>query len=229
MAGSGERLSPLPVERWSAQAHDILPRFLRRPERYLPQGPGTRPMPNAMGMLAHHPVLGGAWLGFTDLLASDQATLPGYLRELAIIRVAWRCRCSYEWEQHIRMAASVGIGAEELQDIAVGPTSPRWSGEARAVLQAADDLVDDGVVGDATWAALRPHFDDRQLLEIVFLIAGYQCFAAVADSVGLAIDAAVLAEPVVAPTLPATRREQMRSERPAGVPAAPQGFEEDSI
>lgn len=194
-------LAPLPVERWSDRARQELPRFLRHPERYLGDGPDVRPMPNAMGLLAHHPAVAATWLSFTDLLAGPQAVLDPRLRELAILRVAWRSRCSYEWEQHVRMAASVGLDATALAAVAEGPEAPSWTAVDRAVVRAVDDTVDTGRVAPPTFAALHEALGDQQVLELLFVIGAYLCFAVVANSTGLQIDAAVLADPVDAPSL----------------------------
>ena len=67
------RLPPLPVEEWSDEALEILPGHLRRPQLYLPMGPGKLPMPKAMGIYAHNPRLASAWImGLHAGLSTEQ-------------------------------------------------------------------------------------------------------------------------------------------------------------
>jgi 4-carboxymuconolactone decarboxylase len=191
-------LAPLPVEEWSEVARTVLPRYLRRPELYLA---GGAPMPQALGLLAHHVELGAAWLAFTDLLAGSAATLDAGLRELAILRVAWRTGSDYEWTQHVRIGRHAGLTTEQLHAVPDGPASSGWTPRERLVLEAVDQVVDRSGVDPTTWAALAGHLDAAPLLELSFVIGAYLCFATVTNSVGLAADPPT--EPVDAPHLPA--------------------------
>jgi len=190
-------LIPLPFEQWSESARTVLPRYLRRPEMYLS---GANPMPGALGLLAHHVDLGAAWLTFTELLAGQQATLDVRLRELAILRVAWRTSSNYEWLQHARISRHVGVTSEELYAIPEGPRAALWNPVDRRVLEAVDQVVDDQRIDTRTFAALAEDLDAPQLLELLFVIGGYLCFATVTNSVGLEADPPT--EPVDAPQLP---------------------------
>lgn len=194
---AGPALAPLAVERWGARARVELPRHLRRPELYLS---GEHPMPGALGLLAHHPALGAGWLAFTDLLSGTEATLDPRLRELAILRVAWRARSAYEWLQHARIARHAGVTAAEVHAVPDGPDAAAWGPLERAVLQAADDVADRHGVDPATSVVLAAHLDEAQRLELTFVIGAYLCFAVVATSAGLPAD--LPTEPVDAPALP---------------------------
>ncbi len=178
-------LPPLPYEQWDQAAKDRLPGFLRRPERY---GPGRAPMPRVLGLFAHHVDLGAAWMGFTETLAGPEATLDPRLRELAILRVAWRTRCAYEWLQHARIGRAAGLDDQELAGVARSPDAGAWTPVERAVLEAVDQVVARAAVDGPTWAALAADLEEAQLLELLFVIGGYLCFSAVVNSVGLAAD-----------------------------------------
>jgi len=190
-------LAPLPVERWSESARTVLPRYLRRPERYLS---GDHPMPQALGLFAHHVEIGAAWMGFANLLAGPSSTVEPKLRELAILRVAWRTGSDYEWTQHIRIARDAGVTTEQLHAIPGGPGSGHWTALERSVLEAVDQIVDGWRVEGPTWAALAGELDEPQLLELLFVIGSYLCFATVANSVRLTPDAST--EVIDAPRLP---------------------------
>ena len=71
----------------------------------------------------------------------------------------------------------------------IGGVTDLWSIDTEhALLAAADEVVDTSVVGDETWRALAASFGPDQLLEILFVIGGYLCMAAVLNTVGLQAD-----------------------------------------
>ena len=53
------------------------------------------------------------------------------------------------------------------------------------MLTAVDEIIDDHVVGDATWSALASHFEPAEIFELLFLVGGYLCLAGVLNSIGL--------------------------------------------
>lgn len=193
-------LPPLPVDQWSDEARAVLPGYLRRPELYLSGKPDAQPMPQALGLFAHHVGLGAAWMSFTEFLAGQQSTLDPALRELAILRVAWKTGSRYEWKQHTRIGRATGLTTGQLYALADGPTAAVWTPVERSILEAVDQIVDDSQVADATWQALAAFLEPPQLLELTFVIGGYLCFAVVANSVRLEPDPPT--EQVDAPELP---------------------------
>jgi 4-carboxymuconolactone decarboxylase len=194
-----QRIIPLPIEQWNDAAKAVLPDYLGRPELY--SGPDARPMPNALGLLAHNAALGQGWLEFNGVMAKS-ATIDVRLRELIILRVAWVTRSAYEWSQHIRIGHRAGLTVDQLHAIPQGPAAELWSPVERAVLAAADQLIDRQVVDDETWAALAEHFDSSQLLEVLFTAGAYLCFAAVCNAAALTPDPPT--EKIDAPELPST-------------------------
>jgi 4-carboxymuconolactone decarboxylase len=191
------RLSPLPIEQWDDAARAVLPTYLRRPELYL-SGPDALPMPQALGLLAHHVPLGEAWLAFNQVLV-QAATLDAQIRELIILRVAWRTRATYEWAQHTRIGLQAGLTVEQLHAVPEGAGAEVWSPVERALLAATDQMVDRHRVDDATWNELGDHFDDTQLLELLFVAGAYICFAVITTSARMKPDPPT--EPVDAPVL----------------------------
>jgi len=102
------RLGPLPEEQWDDRTRAALAALLP-PERRNPRGAG-----NALATLARHPDLAEAFLPFNTRLLL-RSTLPPRLRELAILRVARRSGCAYEWAHHIRIAAKTGLSEAEIE------------------------------------------------------------------------------------------------------------------
>ena len=179
------RLVPLPFAEWDDHTREVLLSHLRRPELYLSGAPDAPPMPVVLELFAHHLPLSETWLPFTDMLASDQSTLDPRLRELLIVRVAWRTQSGYEWGQHARMARDEGLTDEQLRAVTEGPAATVWTPLERALLTAVDEIIDGFGVSDTTWDTLGSSFEPAQLFELLFVIGGYLCLAGVLNSIGL--------------------------------------------
>jgi alkylhydroperoxidase family enzyme len=182
------RLTPIPFAQWDDETRTTLLSHLRRPERYLSGAPDAPPIPVVLELFAHHLPLSETFLSFTDVMAGDQSRLEPRIRELAILRVAWRTGSGYEWNQHRRMGGDEGLTDAQLGAVPNGPTSSVWTPTERAVLTAADEMIDQFAVSDETWAALASSFEAAPLFELVFVIGGYLCLAAVLSSIGLRSD-----------------------------------------
>jgi 4-carboxymuconolactone decarboxylase len=189
MTSQGElRLPVVPVAEWGDETRTVLLQHLRRPEIYLSGGPDAPPMPVVLEMFAQHVPLGDSWMNFTDMLAGSDSRLAPSERELLILRVAWLTRSGYEWVQHARMGVDAGLTSEQVHAIPHWQASPLWSPKERALLGAVDEVLAHAAVGEETWKELGTTFDPAQLLEILFVIGGYQCLAAVLNTVGLQSD-----------------------------------------
>jgi alkylhydroperoxidase family enzyme len=182
---SQPRLAPVPFAEWDDDMRATLLSHLRRPERYLSGAPDAPPMPVVLELFANHLPLSETFLTFTDMMAGDQSKLEPRIRELAILRVAWRTRSGYEWSQHRRMGADEGLSEAQLDALPDEPSSALWSPAERAVLTAADEMIDSFAVSDETWAALTSSFEAAPLFELLFVIGGYLCLATVLNSIGL--------------------------------------------
>jgi 4-carboxymuconolactone decarboxylase len=179
------RLAPVPFAEWDDHTRDVLLPHLRRPELYLSGAPDAPPMPVVMELFAHHLPLSETWLAFSNVLASDQSTLDPRLRELLIVRVAWRTQSGYEWGQHARMGRDAGLTDAQLRAVAEGPAAAVWTPLERALVTAVDEIVDGFGVGDETWNTLSSSLEPAQLFELLFVIGGYLCMAGVLNSIGL--------------------------------------------
>jgi alkylhydroperoxidase family enzyme len=184
-APEAPRLAPVPFAEWDEQTRTTLLQFLRRPEIYLSGAPDAPLMPIVLEMFAHHLPLSASWLPFTQMLAGPDAKLSARHRELLILRVAWRTRSGYEWAQHSRMGADAGVTASQIDAMTEGPAAAVWTPLERTLLTAVDEVIDDHVVGDTTWAALASEFDPAEMFELLFLVGGYLCLAGVLNSIGL--------------------------------------------
>jgi alkylhydroperoxidase family enzyme len=156
-------------------------------ERFLSEGPDAPRMPNVLATLLHHPRLSGAWLAYNSVLLNTPSIDPR-LRELLILRVAWRTRSPYEWLQHVRLGKQLGVTAEQVDAIAGRSSAAPWMPLEADLLAATDQLIDNYVIDDATWARLAEHLDKRQLMEVVFVVGSYTCLAMAFNSLRLQLD-----------------------------------------
>jgi AhpD family alkylhydroperoxidase len=143
-------------------------------------------VPNVLGTLLHHPALAGPFLAYNQVLLSTPALDPRH-RELMVLRVAWRARSRYELVQHARIAQKLGITDDEVAAIA-GGAPVEWAPLERALLDATDQLVDGYRVDDGTWKRLAGQLDERQLVELVFVVGTYVGLAMAFNSFGLQVD-----------------------------------------
>ena len=178
------RIQPLPFDEWDLDAISVV-----APGRQL--GPS-----NVLGLFANHPALAKAFLRYNAYLLGRDSTIPPHIRELAILRVAWRRRCRYEWAQHVRIARRAGVTDAEIAMVRAGADARAGAGDGDApgheitalIITAADELDANSGLSDATYQALADKFDDRQLMDLVFTIGTYGLLAMAFNAFGLDLD-----------------------------------------
>jgi len=116
-----------------------------------------------------------------------ESSVERRLLEVAIITVGARWRAEFEWWAHSRMALQHGVGAETVDAIARRETPTAMPDDERIVHAIACQLVDDGHVDEATYAAARGLLGDRGIVELVTLCGYYTlvCFTLNAFEVAL--------------------------------------------
>ncbi len=201
MSGGGPRIPPLAASEWSDDAVAALRAGFgdQAAERLLSTAPSAPPMPNVLATLMRHPALTGPFLAYNNELLLAPSLEPRQ-RELMILRVAWRTRAHYEWVQHVRLATRVGITTEEVEAIARGADAGTWSPLEADLLAATDQLLDRYGIDDTTWHRLEQHLDERQLIEVAFVVGTYTCLAMAFNSLRLELDPEL--DAVAAPPLP---------------------------
>jgi alkylhydroperoxidase family enzyme len=132
------------------------------------------------------PDLFRGWLRFGAALLSG--SLPPRLRELVILRTAYRFDGRYEWAQHVEMGEAQGVTPSEMIALGGDLGAAEWSELELASLRAVDDTADGGAVTDATWEALAAHLDDRGLIELLMLIAHYMMLTTVLRSLRMELE-----------------------------------------
>jgi 4-carboxymuconolactone decarboxylase len=136
--------------------------------------------------LANHPELGTRFLNFSVRLLRA-STISGRLRELLVLRVAWRLQCEYEWGHHVRIAQEEGVTPAEIERVKAADYAG-FPVLERAALSAADQLAGHAQIDDATWAALTADLDSKQVLDLLFTIGSYTMLGWVLNATGLRIE-----------------------------------------
>jgi AhpD family alkylhydroperoxidase len=180
---SAARITPVPRAEWSAELTTFIAGF-RSAVRGGRPDEGRQSGANLLGTLARYPALAKAFLAFNGHLLYG-STLSPRQRELLILRVASLRRCDYEWAQHVILAETAGLHPEEIARVAKGPDAPGWTVIERSLVKAADELLADGSVSGHTWSVLASHFDDRQLMDVVFTVGTYELLAMALRSLGV--------------------------------------------
>jgi len=192
------RIAPLAASEWDDDARAAMRDAYSEAGLARFTGPDAPPVPNVLGALLHHPALAGPFLTYNNVLL-QKPTLEPRLRELMILRVAARAGCEYEWAQHVRMAARVGITPEEVEAVR-SPKHDAWTGIEADALAATDQCIDGYCIDDETWARLARVLDERQLIELCFVVGTYAALAMIFNSLGIELDADL--KPVASPSHP---------------------------
>ena len=119
---------------------------------------------------------------------SRRNALPPREREILILRVGWLCKSGYEFTQHTRIGLNAGLSEAEIAAIKAGAGANSWSAADAALIRAADELVKDHFVSDATWKALGEHFDDKQRMDAVFTVGQYTQVSMFLNTFGVQLD-----------------------------------------
>jgi 4-carboxymuconolactone decarboxylase len=142
---------------------------------------------NIFKVLAHHPKLVKRWTPFAGHILGKQ-TLPFRDRELLILRIGWLNQAEYEFAQHELIAKKGGVEEADIVRLKDGPKAAGWSEKESALLQVADDLFDNSVVSDETWAAMSKHYSTEQLMDAVFTVGQYNMVSWALNSFGVPLD-----------------------------------------
>ena len=183
------RQSPLPPGEWPESMRDALAALRpAEPTHPFPPADPSRPKGlNALGFLAHHPTLTRAWNTFNGHILFGSTITPRQ-RELLVLRVAHRRRSEYEWVQHTVLAGDAGITPDEVVRVQHGADAEGWAPLDAALVAAADELIDDARVSDATWAVLAAELDQQQLMDVVFTVGAYDLLAMAFRSFDVGVD-----------------------------------------
>ena len=114
--------------------------------------------------------------------------LPAPLRELTILRTGIVGDSRFEYSQHLKVARMVGVAEEKLQAIKGWVVSDKFTAAERVVMQATDELVGRNLVEDETFAELKRHLSDEQILELFYVIGLWRMHGMIVRALHLEYD-----------------------------------------
>ncbi|MGG4773368.1 carboxymuconolactone decarboxylase family protein [Paenalcaligenes sp. Me52] len=123
-------------------------------------------------MLLNSPPIAKGWLNHLTGIRLN-SSLPGDLRELIIMRVAVLNNAPYEADQHAPIALKEGVSQAQLDELQTWQSSTLFDERTRAVLAYTDAMTRDVQVNDTVFAAIKSHFDKREIVELTATIATY--------------------------------------------------------
>lgn len=133
-------------------------------------------------------VLDHAVRGF-GLYRSPRRLLDPKLRELGQTRAGWSRGSQFVFSQHCKSMRALGFTEEQIAAVPSWAASSCFDDVERAVLAYTDDLVlGGGRVADGTFAALRTHLSDEQILELTYVTALYEMHAVMSRALRLEFD-----------------------------------------
>jgi 4-carboxymuconolactone decarboxylase len=140
---------------------------------------------NVYKLLLHSPPLAAIWLDFVSA-ARFKTELDGRLREIVIVRVAVLNRTTYVFKQHVpQLSAPEGLTDEECNALADWRKASFFSPREQAALAYTDAMTREIAVPDDVFNALKPHFNERQIVELTVLIGLYNMHTRVFTALGI--------------------------------------------
>jgi alkylhydroperoxidase family enzyme len=157
--------------------------------RIAPVTPGTRPELRPLEerilrergrisllyqVLLNSPSLAEGWEAMLTAVR-NRSSVPPRLRELVILRIATLNRAPYEFDAHVPHALEAGLSPAQVDDLRqdVPPAASAFDPLDLAVVRLTDAMTREIQVPDAVFEELRPHFDERALIELVGTVAAY--------------------------------------------------------
>lgn len=137
-------------------------------------------------VIVRHPELYAIFIPYIRQVIAE-SILPARDREVLVLRVLARADETYELHHHRVIAAKAGMSDSEIAAACSGSGLDEWDA---ALVRAADELVDAKTMSDASWAALSARYDDKQMMEVVFLVGCYAVMAMLTKTFGMELESA---------------------------------------
>ncbi|OAX78939.1 hypothetical protein ACJ72_06746 [Emergomyces africanus] len=138
-------------------------------------------LPLDLALLHSFPVADG-WNSFLGAIRT-KTSLPADIREIAICRVAAINEAWFEWKHHAPLLTEAGFADEALELVKRDAEDPPTDDELAAlmspkqiaVFKYTEAMTRTVKVSDETFAELRKHFSDKEVVEITATVGAYNC------------------------------------------------------
>jgi alkylhydroperoxidase family enzyme len=150
---------------------------------------------NVFRTMVHAPDSARSFLPWGAYILSRRNALPPRQREIVILRTGFLCKSGYEWAQHKEIGLRDGLTEAEIEAVKTGVDAATWSAPDAVLIRAADELHADHFITDATWAALKAHFNEKQCMDVVYTVGQYTQVSMILNSFGVQLDAGQTLDP----------------------------------
>ncbi len=155
---------------------------------------GEGPIYNIFRTLARAPKALSRFNTWGGYILSRRNDLAVREREILILRVGYLCKSGYEFAQHTRIGLRSGLSADDIARIKRGADAG-WNQAEAVLIRAADELVSDRFITDATWAELRRHYSEKQCMDVVFTCGQYTQVSMMLNAFGVQLDEGLALDP----------------------------------
>ncbi len=156
----------------------------------LPQDVAERldalPAINVYRMIANAPSCLIPWTDMVKGLYESKVDIR--YREIAILRQAFIAKSDYELHQHRFIAKSNGITEEEIKTICSTGKVTALNEIENAICDMAEQLESTAQLSDETASALKSHFSEQEVAELIILTSFYCCVARVLNATKVEIE-----------------------------------------
>ncbi len=173
------RIPLLPPDRLTPeqkQLYDNITGDKRRQAARRIKAPEGGPLTGPFNALLYSPKLGDAVQKLGASLRFE-SSLPGHLRELAILIAGQHWRANYEWFAHAPIAAREGLDETVIAAVKKGEAPGDAPDDVMAVHRFVSELIHTRRVSDETFESVRALVGEPGLVELIALIGHYTLIA----------------------------------------------------
>jgi alkylhydroperoxidase family enzyme len=129
---------------------------------------------NLHKLLVNSPEMARAFNGVGSYIRF-KSNLDPRLRELAILQVGWLEQSEYEFTHHVKIGREFGVTDEDIAGL-IAETDGRASKLeplAKSILRGAREMTRELAMAEETFAEIKQHLSDEQMVDLVLTIAFY--------------------------------------------------------
>jgi alkylhydroperoxidase family enzyme len=129
---------------------------------------------NLHKLLVNSPDMARAFNGVGSYIRF-KSKLDPRLRELAILQVGWLVQSEYEFTHHVKIGREFGVTDDDIAGMMAeteGKASP-LEPLARVILKGAREMVRELAMSEASFAEIKRHLSDEEMVDLVLTIAFY--------------------------------------------------------
>jgi alkylhydroperoxidase family enzyme len=129
---------------------------------------------NLHKLLVNSPDMARAFSGVGGYIRHKSKLNPR-LRELAILQVGWLEKSEYEFTHHVKIGKEFGVTDEDIAALMIETEGmqSRLEPLARAILKGAREMTRDLEMSMTTFAEIKKHLNNEEMVDLVLTIAFY--------------------------------------------------------